>query len=148
MPGRRRPGRSALVPMAVVVATLLAAPGSPPAFAAWTANGAGSGQAAAGSLAGPTGVSASCDWPLSADLSWNGVPHAEAYAVARSTNGTTWTTIGTTTGTSLNDAALPALLGLTVRWRVTAIAGTAWNSAPSASSNALLVTALGMCVPL
>lgn len=137
--------RGAWLPVAVVAAVLLVAQ---PAFAAWTADGAGSGRAAAGSLPSPTGLSASCDWPLSADLSWNAVPHAEAYNVARSTNGTTWTAVGTTTGTSLDDAALPALLGLTVRWRVTATAGTAWGSAPSASSNWLLVTVSGLCVPL
>jgi hypothetical protein len=121
--------------------------GASPAAAAWTAAGSGSGRGLAVTLVAPATVSAACAVPVAATLTWGAVLHATGYVLARSSNGTSWTTVTTTSGTTASDTSLTSLLGLSLTWRVTATVGSAWQSPPSAASNPLAVTQLGACVP-
>lgn len=74
--------------------------------------GGSAGQAAAGTLASPTGVTATCGGGTTVAVSWTAVPGAATYSIQRSTTSAT-SGFGTT---------------------ATGIAGTAWTS-PSLSNN-------------
>jgi hypothetical protein len=117
-----------------------------PASATWAASGSGQGQARAITLSTVQGVVATC--PLgasSATVTWPTLPEATSYAVQRSTTPGIWVGVGTTTSPPFVDSGIPLLVGLTVRWRIVASLGP-WSAPGSEASNAVLVSALGVCL--
>jgi hypothetical protein len=115
------------------------------AAAAWSSIGAGPGGGRALVMASVTGVTASCASTTWATLSWTGVGIATSYPVERSSNPLSRITVTSTAGTTALDSGLNLLPGLNLRWRVTAHRNN-WNAAPSAASNQVTITALGICI--
>ena len=139
------PAASAAVLAALLTAVQPIAPA--PAEATWSTLGAGSGRASAVTLAAVTTVSATCAVSLSATVAWTPAPPADGYVVSRTTDNIHWTTVATTSSTSITDAGLASAVGLSLTWRVTALSGANWQAPPSAPSNTLSITQLGNCAP-
>lgn len=82
----------------------------------------------------PAGLSATPVSPSQINLSWNAAAGATGYTVERSPNGSTsWTTVGTPTGTSFQDSSLSPLTTYYYRIRANNAYGT---SDPSATASA------------
>ncbi len=125
------------------VALMLSVAG--PSAAAWGTPGSGSGGGRAATLTPPAAVSASCSVvPTNGiDVSWSAVTPARPgtqYQVERSSNGgTTWTTITTTTGTTVRDTPTAQA---TYRYRVLSRLGQ-WAS-PAGPLTAPRTISLGL----
>jgi hypothetical protein len=126
-------------------AILLAISPGPPAIAAWGTTGSGDGTSRAIVLATATHVTATCAPPSEASITWDVVPHATSYLVERSTDLMSWTSVTTVSGPPATDTGLALLPGLHPRWRITA-GRENWLASPSAPSNAVSVSVLGICV--
>ncbi|HYH08552.1 MAG TPA: hypothetical protein VEK11_15965 [Thermoanaerobaculia bacterium] len=79
-----------------------------------------------GTIAAPSGVVAVAASTAAVNVSWNAVAGANHYEVLRSFNGNPYTSIGTTTGTSLVDSSVTA--NTTYLYRVRAVSASAVQS--------------------
>jgi len=81
----------------------------------------------------PTGVSATAVSSTQIDVSWQSVDGSSAYRVEHSTAQTTWSTVATTTATSLSDTGLQA--NTTYQYPMMSIIASA-ESGPSMTASA------------
>lgn len=85
--------------------------------------------AACSSLPAPVGFTATANGGSSVSVAWSAVPSAASYEVARTSNGTTWTVVGSPTATIYLD--LTPVAGTVYLYRVRAIDGSGYPGSDS-----------------
>jgi hypothetical protein len=129
---------------ATVVAIVFSGPTAPAGATAWNVAMAagGSGQAGAGTLAAPAGLTGTCGTGGNKSrfiLAWTATPRAAAYTVQQSTTSSTTGFSTVATGVASTNWTSPDLGNGTYWYRVVAVLGN-WSSSSSAATAPRTIT--------